>query len=286
MTSLLAALLLVRQTSDVTLDFTQPRGLIVAQAVGNGDRVLHLLIDTGAQRTVVDSTLAKELNLALGDEVHARGAAGTVDAHYAKGLRLAGLNESFDAVALPLATIGAALGTPIDVILGQDVLAKRVVAIDAVAGKLTLGTRPPVVTGADSVISLHERGGRPYLMATVITPDGQMADAEMLLDSGSDTTAELAQPFAEELGLRTVPDPNGRRILGLGGTVPVRLADVRELRVGNAVLPPDDVRVFSRPVGASADGDGRVGNGFLARFKATIDGPGRKLVLTPLRKGA
>lgn len=286
MTPLLAALLLARQASEVTLPFTLARGLIVAQVAGNGDRPLRVLVDTGAQRTVVDETLAKELKLGVGDEVHARGAAGTVDAHYAKGLRLAGLNESLDAVALPLAAIGGAIGTPIDVILGQDILAQRVVGIDAVAGKLTLGTRPPAVMSSDTVISLHERGGRPYLMATVVTPEGQLADAEMLLDSGSDTTAELAQPYADELGLRTLPDPGGRRILGVGGSVPVRIADVRELRIGGAVLPPDDVRVFFRPTGAAADGDGRVGNGFLARFKVTIDGPGQKLVLTPLRKSS
>ena len=285
MTSILAALLLARQASDVTLDFTESRGLIVAQAAGNDGRILHVLIDTGAQRTVVDATVAKDLGLAPGDPVRARGAAGSVDARYAKGLRLAGLGEGMDAVALPLAAIGAAIGTPIDVILGQDVLEKRVVGIDAAAGKLTLGTHPSPVMASDSVVSLHERGGRPYLMATVVMPDGQSADAEMLLDSGSDTTAELAQPYADELGLRTVADPNGRRILGVGGSVPLRLADVT-LRVGNAVLPSGDVRVFFRPVGAATDGDGRVGNGFLARFKTTIDGPGRKLILTPLRSGS
>ena len=284
MTSFFAAFLLVRQAPEVTFDFTQPKGLIVASVPGNGDRPLRVLVDTGAQRTVVDATLAKELGLKPGDEVRARGAAGTVDARYAKGLRLAGLSDDLDAVVLPLAVIGAAIGTPIDAILGQDVLAKRVLQIDAAAGKLTLGTRPPPVMASDSVISLHVRNGRPYLMATVVTPQGALVDAEMLLDSGSDTTAELAQPYADELGLRTVPDPGGRRILGVGGSVSLRLADVRELRVGDAVLPPGDVRVFFRPVGASLDGDGRVGNGFLARYRATIDGPGQKLVLTPLRR--
>ena len=32
------------------------------------------------------------------------------------------------------------------------------------------------------------------------------------------------------------------------------------------------------------DGDGRVGNGFLSNYKVTVDGPGLKLVLTPVKR--
>lgn len=283
-TALLAALLIGQSAGEVTLPFASPKGFIVAQAAANGDRPVQVLVDTGARRTVVDAALAKTLGLAPGAEVRARGAGGAIDAHFAKGLRLAGLGDEIEAVALPLDAIGTAIGTRIDVILGQDVLAQRVVEIDGAAGRVTFGTRPPVVSARDAVISLHLRDGRPYLMATVVSPSGGLNDAELLLDSGSDTTVELAQPYADEVGLRTRPDPNGRRILGVGGTVALRLADLREIRVGETVVSPQDVRVFHRPADAASDGDGRLGNSFLSRFKAIIDGPGLKLVLRPLRR--
>ena len=283
MTPILAALLLARQTPDVTLDFTLTKGLIVAQGNANGNHPARVLIDTGARRTIVDAAFAKTIGLTPGEVVRVRGAGGTVDARYAKGLRLAGLGEGLEVAAVPLDALADALGARVDIILGQDVLASRVLLIDGVAGKVVFGVRPPVVTTSDTVLSLHRREGRPYLMATVVDPNGGQADAELLLDSGSDTTAELAQPYAEELGLHTRPDPDGRRILGVGGTVPLRVADVRGILVGRVAVPPQDVRVFSRPADSAGDGDGRVGNGFLSRFRATIDGPGLKLVLTPLK---
>ena len=282
--TLLAAMLLAR-LPDVSLDYTSPKGLIVVQTEGNGGKPVRALVDTGAQRTVVDRDLADSLALEKGAEVRARGAGGTVDARFVKGLHLAGLGEApLEAVALPLAAISGALGTKIDVILGQDVLAKRVVEIDRTALKVTFGFRPAIVSASATVVSLHLRAGRPYLGAIVVGADGMESEAEMLLDCGSDTVAELAQPYADAIGLATRPDPDGRSILGVGGTAPLRVADLRGLRVGREVVPSGDVRVFFRPLNSAGDGDGRVGNGFLSRYKTTIDGPGLKLVLTPIRK--
>jgi len=284
-TPLLAAILLAPKAPDVILDFTSPKGLIVVQTQSNGGQSLAVLIDTGAQRTVVDRDVADGFKLEKGADVKARGAGGTVEAHFVKGLQLEGLGEkSLEAVALPLGAIGAALGTKIDVILGQDVLNKHVVGIDRNGLKVTFGSRPPEVPAAATVVSLNLRGGRPYLPAFVVLPDGRRASADLLLDTGSDTVAELAQPYADEIGLSTKPDPNGRSILGVGGAVALRVADLRGLQVGRESVEAEDVRVFHRPADSAGDGDGRVGNGFLSRYKATIDGPGLKLVLTPLRK--
>lgn len=278
-------MLVRRAPDDVSLAFTSPKGLVVVRTEGNGGKPMRILLDTGAQRTVVDRTFARSLGLTESGEVKARGSGGTVDAHFVKGLELHGLGDGpIEAVSLSLDAIGRAIGTPIDAILGQDVLGKRVVQIDGSTMRVTFGTHSPLVYSADAVVTLHLKAGRPYLMATIVGPNGGLSDAEMLLDSGSDTIAELAQPYADEVGLTTHPDPSGRRILGVGGSVPLRIADLREVRLGRAIVPPGDVRVFFRPVDSSGDGDGRVGNGFLSHYKATIDGPGLKLVLTPLRK--
>jgi predicted aspartyl protease len=286
-TPILAAILMGARLPavDISLPFTSPKGLIVVQAEGNGGKPLRMLIDTGAQRTVVDRTVAESLGLEKGEDVRARGSGGSVDAWWAKGLHLQGLGEApLEAVVLPLDGIGKAIGTPIDVILGQDVIGKRVIEIDRTAGKVTFGTRPAIVSSAATVVSLVLRGGRPYLRATVVGPTGRETPADLLLDTGSDTAAELAQPYADEVGLPTKPDPNGRSIMGVGGIVPLRVADLREIRVGRVTVPSQDVRVFHRPADSAGDGDGRVGNGFLSNYKVTIDGPGLKLILTPVRK--
>ncbi len=284
-TPFLAAMLLAR-LPDVSLDYTSPKGLVVAVTEGNGGKPVSLLIDTGAQRTVVDRELADSMGLEKGAEVRARGAGGTVEARFVKGLHLEGLGEApLEAVALPLDVIGKAVGTKIDVILGQDVLGKRVVEINPTTMKVTFGMRPAIVPSSATVVSLRLREGRPYLMAVVVGPDGGEAEAEMLLDCGSDTVAELAQPFADAIGLRTRPDPDGRRLLGVGGSTPLRVADLRGLRVGREGVPPSDVRVFLRPLNSAGDGDGRLGNGFLSRYRTIIDGPGLKLVLAPILKG-
>ena len=280
MTSILAAILMVRQEVEVAYDYKTYGGVIVVELRANGDQPLRALVDTGSRVTVVDAAAAARLGLALGEVARVRGQGGTIDARFVKGLKIAGLGESASTVAFPLDALSGAIGVHLDGILGQDILARRVTTIDAAAGRITLGTRPPVVSGSDAVLSLRLRGGRPFLMATVVGPEGGTTDAELLLDSGSDTTAELAQPYADEVGLRTKPDPSGRRILGVGGSVPMRVAEIREVRVGRVSVPPAEVRVFARPPESAGDGDGRVGNGFLSRFKATIDGPGQKLVLT------
>ena len=278
------ALLLAQSAGEVTFDFTSPRGLIVARATANGERPVRILVDTGARRTIVDATLAKELKLVPGEEIRAYGAGGAIDTRLAKGFRLAGLAEDLEVVELPLDGIAKEIGTPIDAILGQDVLATRVVQIDVAAGKLTFGTRPAAVFGADTVIPLRLRAGRPFLLATVVGPQGGTADAELLLDTGSDTTVELAQTYTDEMSLRTRPDPLGRSITGIGGSVSVRVVDLREIRIGGHAVPVGDVRVFLPPANAASDGDGRLGGGFLSRFKTTIDGPGGKLVLRAFRK--
>ena len=285
MTPLLAAILLKPAAPDVAFDYASPKGLIVVTTEGAGGKPLKVLVDTGAQRTVVDRALADALKLEKGEEVKARGQGGTVEAYFVKGLRLSALSEApLDAVALPLDGLGKAIGTPIDVILGEDVLGKRVVDIDPVERKVAFGSRPPAVSTYDTVVSLDLRSGRPHVPATVGLPDGGNARAMLLLDTGSDAVAELAQPFADGIGLATRPDPQGRSTLGVGGTVALRLADLLGLSVGRETVGPDDVRVFGRPVDAAGDGDGRVGNGFLARYRTTIDGPGLRLVLSPIRK--
>ena len=277
------ALLLLQTPGEVTLDFEAPRGLVVAKIVANGERTVRALVDTGARRTLIDDALARAMKLEAGEEIRAYGAGGAVDTRVAKGLVLKGLTEGIDAVALPLGTIGEAVGTPIDVILGQDVLASRVLEIDGRSHRLTFGVRPAAVFGGDTVIPLVLRAGRPYLQATVVDPAGGLRGAELLLDTGSDTTVELVQRYADEVGLKTRADPLGRRITGVGGTVTVRVAELREIRIGGRVVPPQEVRVYLPPASAASDGDGRVGGGFLSRFRVTIDGPGNKLVLRELR---
>ena len=258
----------------------------MVETTGNDDKPLRMLVDTGAQRTVVDVDVAKRLGLTDGETVKARGSGGTVTARFVDGLRLKALGgDAMQAVAMPLKPIADAIGVPIDAILGQDVLGKRVLEIDWAAARLTFGSRPPAVSSQDTVISLRLRAGRPYAPATFVTPEGRADVAELLLDTGSDTVVEIAQPYADELGLRTSPDPSGRSILGLGGTVPLRVAQIRETRLGRESVAASDVRVFYRPVDSAGDGDGRVGSGFLARYKATIDGPRMKLVLAPSARG-
>lgn len=286
MTPVLAALLLaVRSPVDVTLPFASPKGLIVVSAEGNGKAPLKLLIDTGAQRTVIDSETAKTLSLTEGEDVEARGAGGSVKAKFVKGLQLTSLGESsLDAVSVPLKAIGDAIGTHIDVIVGQDVLLKHVIEIDREKNTVTISAHRPIVSAAASVVSLSFRGGRPYVPATVVAPGGYEAAAELLLDTGSDTVAELSEAFARGIGLTLRPDPYGRSLLGVGGAVPLRVTEVQELRLGKASLASDDVRVFGKAENSAGDGDGRVGNGFLSRFRVTIDGPGRKLVLVEPKK--
>lgn len=287
MTPLIAALILTQGTtpSDVILPFTSPKGLIVVETIGNDDKPLRMLVDTGAQRTFVDVEVAKRLGLEVGDEIKARGSGGMVTARFSKGLRLKGLNdEPIEAVALSLKGIVDAIGAPIDAILGQDVLGKRVMEVDWATAKLTFSSQAPMVSAYDTVISLHLRGGRPYAPATIVTPSGREADADLLLDTGSDTIVEIAQPYADSIGLRTRPDPNGRSLLGVGGAVPLRVPELQEARLGRESVQPADVRVFYRPVDSAGDGDGRVGSGFLVRYKTLIDGPRLKLVLKPVRK--
>ena len=279
----LLGLLLLQTPGEVAFDYTSPKGLVVAGMAANGDKAVQVLVDTGARRTLIDAKLAREMKLEAGEEIRAYGAGGAVDTRVAKGLRLKGLTEGIDVVALPLETIGKAVGTPIDVILGQDVLASRVLEIDGRTMRLTFGVRPAAVFGGDTVIPLTTRAGRPYVAATVVNPEGGLLSADLLLDTGSDTTVELVQRYADETGLKTRADPLGRRITGVGGTVTVRVAELREIRIGGRVVPSQEVRVYLPPASAASDGDGRVGGGFLSRFKVTIDGPGAKLVLRELR---
>ncbi len=242
----------------------------------------EVLLDSGAEMTVLDKTFAESLGLEFEGEVAAVGTGGVGEARFARGvtLDLGGIRFVDRTVAvIDLAAIGQALGRPLPVILGKDAFNALVVDIDFPARRLTFhelqGYVPPegatelalVSSGAIRAVPVSIEGRPPVLFdfdtgnggALILYP--AYAGAESLLDGRPATTVMSG---------------------AVGGVRESGLATVRSLEIGGFEVR--DIPTVFPPAGPSAvDADrtaGNIGMGILGRFRLVTDFASNRLWLS------
>lgn len=266
----------------ITMSFDSPRGLIVCAAKING-RTARFILDSGSTTSIIDSDLAKQLNLATGGVSHVEGAAlmtGTLAR--VDTLNLGGIEFApFFMQAVPLRLPSRLAHDGIDGVLGYDVIAPLVVRIAYARGEIQLIDPASFsYTGTGAVLSMDTSKRIPSIAATV----GSTDKGSFTVDTGSSAKLVLYPHFADQHHMDFV-DPyqfESNIASGAGGDFPTRIYQVTRLNIGKYSLTDLDTEVIMREAGAfgSSTSDGIIGSGALGLFDAVfLDYGNSRLIL-------
>lgn len=252
----------------------QPQ-VIRCQAAGPGGRPLLVLLDTGTDPSAIDLTLARRLDLRLGD--FALGSDATCD------------TVPFTETVLPWLRLGEVMlrnlylmavdlrqmPFPVDLVLGYNVLHRLNLTIDY-AGQTVrlchpdLAPPPPGAGGASVPLQFFEHF--PALPAQIIASSGATHDVILTIDTGSNGALTVSRDLAASLhlDLRTFQAATGH---GFAAATPVSRGFTVDLQLGPFRLPAVEVDVPATSHGdLGRQGRANVGNRLLSRFRrVTLD---------------
>jgi predicted aspartyl protease len=257
----------------------------------NGQPVT-LLLDTGAERTLLTESAVQRLQLPR-DLQHATRTFGigsptaSWDAVLPNGLTLGGTHFPVDRVTVGQFGINQVAGNDADGLLGADIL---------LAFDIDLDLRDQTIALYRARRDCPEAGppwSEPYVAVDGITTKRDRLMLPFTLDGVSglavlDTGAQLSsvsQRMFERLGLAEADLVSDRTIMAHGAApeqVPVRIHHFRELRVGPAVMQAPALPVVPM---TSSMGDALVGGDFLRGRRVWLSFATQRVYVTPLETG-
>jgi hypothetical protein len=277
-----AVLLSVAPASSSTarIPFTWTPGQIEI-AVRVNDAHATFLLDTASEYSVVSSRLAAQLHLAL-EHTHGRDFADDI------WLAIGGITLEHQRVMVMPFEGYYAQGRSIDGLIGYDLFARFVVAIDFTERRLTVFEPSSFKRSADTIaVPIDFVGRLATVQSKVGLTDGRSLGARLVVDTGASQGVILRYPFAEANGLLNSGSvasgpvaPALRRKLQTLIDVPVQ-----EVSIGDWTFDHPRVEAQHAPSGSGAftSTDGLIGNTLLQRFVLFVDYPHRRLLLKPLR---
>lgn len=218
---LIALLPVTASAAPLVVPFDFSRHAIGLDVTVHG-QVLHMLLDTGVDPSVIDTVRADALGLKI-DRGTSGEASGEGDAKSAQvygatldGLALEGHDFApIDALALDMSTLSASYGRKLDGVLGYSFLDGRIVLIDYAHTTLTILDRPADAT--PSVAACRKRWTIPLHGfpddAIPAIPDFRFGKASgtISLDTGSNDGIALYQAALDLPGLRAALKETGER---------------------------------------------------------------------------
>jgi len=227
---------------------------------------LHFVVDTGAATSCVNLTAARRLGLSLGAPLNIEGVEGWTTGYRCTGFQasVGGMRLPEQVVALDLSGPARACSEPIDGLIGADFFRAKVVRMDYARGVLSRVEAPAGGIGT----RLRFANG---VMCAPVAVDGAAARWARL-----DTGCTDALDWCE--GARCCCCSKGTR-----GSVALASsmgsAARAEVKVGPAQLRDLPVKFWKREFFPGEAG--LLGNGVLSKYRVTIDGIGKRLVLEP-----
>lgn len=246
------------------------RGLIwvnaVSQVAGQ-NHSLNLIVDTGAEETVLDLQTARQMGLEPRSAESIRGVGGISTAYRSEtgNVQCAGvsLRQSFLLVDLSAASRQA--GRHIDGLLGADFFRGRVVQIDYRSRQLTVS--PSYSTAGSQVLPISRNYGA---FCVPVTVDGCTL-SKVRVDTGCVSALHWSHPGAGTASVRAGSS------IGFSGNA--RRDDRNAVTLGALVL--ERVKTAYHAQRIFPGEDGLLGNGLLEQFRVTIDLRRNQLVLAP-----
>jgi predicted aspartyl protease len=260
------------------IPFTWTPGQIEV-AVRVNDAPATFLLDTASEFSVVSTRVAARLQLRL-EPLHGRDFADDV------ALAIGPVSLAHERVMVMPFDGYYARGRNIDGLIGHDLFARFVVAIDFTGHRLTLWEPSAFKPPADAVVVAIEFVGRlATVRSTIKLSDGRSLNARLVIDTGASQGVILRYPFASNfVASASRRRPQEANSLA-SGTLSLVEVPVEEVSIGGWTFDHPDVLAHREPTGSGAftSTDGLIGNTLLRRFQLFIDYPHERLLLKPLR---
>lgn len=256
---------------------------------------VEMVLDTGMSAPIIllhDEAAARVLGDADGRPVEIRGAGSGPPV---RGRVVSGIAASIGDLALAgqtVVVVDRLCGSTslfLGGVIGKSIFDAYSVEIDFDRSLLTLRHPDTAVLEGGQSLPLDLSSGIPVLEAAVERDDGPPVPVRLVLDLGARHALSLHP--RDGIGLRvppgSIPTIVGR---GLQGEVAGTVGRIRGLQLGPFRLP-EVVASFTAPLSgmscatAGSAADGNLGIEIIRRFRAVIDYPGRRLLLSP-RSGA
>ncbi|MGA0607262.1 aspartyl protease family protein [Phenylobacterium sp. VNQ135] len=244
---------------------------------------LRIVVDSGAQFSAIDATLAQSLDLpkAMTLPMLAYGVSGQPSLTHTvrldlglQGLAVRGMR----AAVLDIAGLSAATGRSFQMLLGRDVLRELVLEADFPRGRVRFH-RPSAYSPPPDARQAAVRmvGGAPV---TAVRIEGS-APVDVLVDTGATGVLALSVDAAREAGLLAP----GRRVeqahsVSLGGQSLDRLVRARTVEAAGLTLRGVDVQIYA-PSARGPIPRGLLGSGLFRRYRMALDLDGGRLFLIP-----
>ncbi|MDP3660434.1 retropepsin-like aspartic protease [Phenylobacterium sp.] len=264
------------------LTFAAWRQPLVTLDVTVGKTPVRALLDSGAQYSVIDASLAQVLGLPrLGVPILAHGAGG--DAQLGRGVgldvQLGDLRiENLRAAVLDLGPITGAAGLSTPLILGQDVLGEVMADIDFPARRVRFCPPGQTLPPQGAVAAATRRKGRALMVEVLV----EGAALEVLLDTGASSALALASDVAEAVGLMDGRAARPAATIVLGGVTQSRIVRARSLVMAGLPFGAVDVHVFAQRR-LPGFPKGLLGVEALRTFRVLIDLPAGRMHLSGAR---
>lgn len=263
------------------VDFAMTPGNQIQFRMSVDGRPVTAILDTGFSISVVSRRWANAAGLKIASGGQGVGVGGSVAMGLINGRRLdiGGLSRNggrLGVLDLPPGVTGGA--GAIDAVIGNDVLRRYALDIDFPNHRFRLlpsGRLPFTGLTAPLGVAL---GNQFYVSEMVI--DGVRL-RPMIVDTGDGGTITLSNEAWRGAALIR-PLVTTTISYGVAGPVTSELTRLAAIRVGDAMLHDAETRIeasgdFSARMGAA----GRIGMGFLQRFRVLLDPGAGRMVLTP-----
>jgi hypothetical protein len=259
--------------------FSQRRLFVPASIKG---RPVVAMLDSGAEVTVVDRAFAQSIGLTGEGGVTAVGTGGEETVAMARGvdIRLGGATLNGLTVAImDLAPIAQALGRPVPVLLGKEMMNQAIADIDFPARRIRL-IAPEVFTPAKDAVMLPLTPING-LRALPIALEGG-APVLAMFDLGNGSPLAVYPGYAAEARLKEGRRSSSAMSGGVGGAAPAQLVSLKMISIGGHVFEnvPTTLRggggVWARDEAAA-----NVGLPIFSRFRLMIDFGADRLFLSP-----
>jgi predicted aspartyl protease len=272
----------VRQTV-IEIPFEFIHGSIVVQATVNGHGPFSMLLDTGADPSIVEIGTAKSIGLkiaAKGQQGSGGGTGGNLAYETSLPLlQIGGLTaRNVDALAMDLSKLSSALGRPLGGVLGYSLLKAHIVQIDYPNRRVRFlmnAMNAPTCDGAarhdsPSCTTLSFRY-KDDILASGVTVDGKPVTTNV--DTGSNSSFQVTPAAVNKLGLgEEVARSHATNSVGFNGNLQNREGTVRNVTVGAISVNNPTMVFFGKGMGVDKEPwDLRIGNAFLKNFVVTLD---------------
>lgn len=277
--------------SSAKMSFESASSKVHVRAVFEGGEAVWLLLDSGANMSILDKALSDRLGLELRGGGTAQGAAGGGAFSFAftdaPRLSFPGLDIASRPVAVIERKTQGANGHASEGLLGADLFRAFVVDVDYPNRILTLHDPESFqYSGAGVVLPVTFDANDKWEAGAVLTVGERNVNAKLIVDTGSRGTLGLTAPFVANNGLlESLPEKYLATVgVGVGGEVKHWVASLDSLQLGTITIR--DLPVTLAPEGARgsygrADRDGILGGEILERFRAIFDRSRGRLILEP-----